>query len=61
LERRSPFTFEFLQSRRRRFTRKRGILERLAGAFSDGIAIGARGREGADGVGLAEAAVLMRA
>jgi hypothetical protein len=34
LERRSPFTFEFLQSRRRRFTRSRGILERLAGALS---------------------------
>jgi len=38
LERRSPFTFDFLQSRRRRFTRKRGILERLAGAFSGGEA-----------------------
>jgi hypothetical protein len=37
LERRSPFTFDFLQSRRRRFTRKRGILERLAGAFSEGM------------------------
>jgi hypothetical protein len=34
LERRSPFTFAFLADRRRRFTRKRGILERLAGAFS---------------------------
>jgi len=34
LERRSPFTFEFLRSRRRRFTRNRGILERLVGAFS---------------------------
>jgi hypothetical protein len=34
LERRSPFTFEFLRNRRRRFTRKRGILERLAGASS---------------------------
>ncbi len=34
LERRSPFTFDFLESRRRRFTRKRGILERLAAAFS---------------------------
>jgi hypothetical protein len=33
LERRSPFTFEFLRSRRRRFARKRGILERLVGAF----------------------------
>jgi len=61
LERRSPFTFEFLHNRRRRFTRKRGILERLAGAFSDGIAAQARGREGADRLGLAEAALLMRA
>ncbi len=34
LERLSPFTFEFLRSRRRRFTRSRGILERLVGAFS---------------------------
>jgi hypothetical protein len=34
LERRSPFTFEFLRSRRRRFTRSRGILERLVGALS---------------------------
>jgi hypothetical protein len=34
LERRSPFTFEFLRSRRRRFTRKRGILERLAASLS---------------------------
>ncbi len=34
MERRSPFTFEFLRSRRRRFLSKRGILERLAGAFS---------------------------
>jgi hypothetical protein len=34
LERRSPFTFEFLRSRRRCFTRKRGILERLVRAFS---------------------------
>ena len=34
LESRSPFTFDFLKSRRRRFTRKRGILERLASAFS---------------------------
>ena len=34
LERRSPFTFEFLRSRRRRFTRKRGILERLVGTFA---------------------------
>ena len=34
LERRSPFTFEFLQRHRRHFTRKRGILERLVGAFS---------------------------
>jgi len=58
LERRSPFTFEFLHSRRRRFTRRRGILERLAGAFSGGIATGERG---ADRVGLAEAALLMRA
>ena len=33
LERRSPFTFEFLRNRRRRFTRKRGILERLVGEF----------------------------
>ena len=32
------FTFDFLKSRRRRFTRKRGILERLAGAFSGGEA-----------------------
>jgi hypothetical protein len=36
LERRSPFTFEFLRRRRRRFTRKRGILERLMGAFPAG-------------------------
>jgi hypothetical protein len=36
LERHSPFTFEFLRRRRRRFTRKRGILERLVGAFSAG-------------------------
>ena len=34
LERRSPFTFEFLRGRRRRFTRSRGILERLVGALS---------------------------
>jgi len=34
LESHSPFTFEFLRSRRRRFTRNRGILERLVGAFS---------------------------
>jgi hypothetical protein len=34
LERHSPFTFEYLRSRRRRFTRKRGILERLVGASS---------------------------
>jgi hypothetical protein len=34
LERRSPFTFGFLRSRRRCFTRKRGILERLVAAFS---------------------------
>jgi hypothetical protein len=34
MERRSPFTFDFLESRRRRFTRKRGILERLAAAFA---------------------------
>jgi hypothetical protein len=34
LERRSPFTFDFLASRRRRFTRKRGLLERLAATFS---------------------------
>jgi hypothetical protein len=34
LERRSPFTFEFLRSRRRRLNRKRGILERLVGTFS---------------------------
>ena len=61
LERRSPFTFEFLKSRRRRFTRKRGILERLAGVFSDGIATQERGDEGVDSRGLAEAAVLMRA
>ena len=61
LERRSPFTFDFLHSRRRRFTRKRGILERLAGAFSDGMTTEECGREGADRVGLAEAAVLMRA
>jgi hypothetical protein len=39
LERRSPFTFEFLESRRRRFARKRGILERLASAFSGAEAI----------------------
>ncbi len=61
LERRSPFTFEFLKRRRRRFTRKRGILERLAGAFSDGMTTREHGREGADSHGLAEAAVLMRA
>jgi hypothetical protein len=34
LERRSPFTFAFLEDRRRRFTRRRGILERLAGALA---------------------------
>ncbi len=34
LERCSPFTFDFLRSRRRRFTRKCGILERLVAAFS---------------------------
>ena len=61
LERRSPFTFEFLHSRRRRFTRKRGILERLASAFSDGMSAPEREREGADRVGLAEAALLLRA
>jgi len=33
LQRRSPFRFEFLRSRRRRFTRKRGILERLSGVL----------------------------
>jgi len=33
LERRSPFTFEFLRSRRR-FMRNRRILDRLVGAFS---------------------------
>ena len=36
LERHSPFTFAFLEDRRRRFTRQRGILERLAGALADG-------------------------
>jgi hypothetical protein len=45
LARRSPFTFEFLESRRRRFTRKRGILERLAGAFSADEPIDAGTRE----------------
>src|ERR1019366_2125353 len=34
LETRSPFTFEFLRRRRTRFSRKRGILERLVGAVS---------------------------
>jgi hypothetical protein len=33
LESRSPFTFEFLRRRRRRFARKRGMLERLVGAL----------------------------
>ncbi len=61
LERRSPFTFEFLHSRRRRFTRKRGILERLASAFSDGMATEERGREEGHRSGLAEAALQMRA
>lgn len=45
LERRSPFTFEFLQRRRHRFTRKRGILERVAHAFSADEAIEAGTRE----------------
>ena len=34
LERRSPFRFEFLRMRRRRFARNRGMLERLVGALS---------------------------
>jgi len=34
LERRSPFRFEYLRSRRRRFRRKHGVLERLAAAFA---------------------------
>jgi hypothetical protein len=54
LERRSPFSFDFLQSRRRRFTRKRGILERLAGAFANGIPAADREREREDSGGLAE-------
>ena len=36
LESRSPFAFEFLRSRRRRFTSNRGIVERLVAAFSAG-------------------------
>ena len=56
LERRSPFTFEFLQSRRRRFTRSRGILERLVGALSawDAPPEPNRARERADLYGLAQ-------
>ena len=56
LERRSPFTFEFLRSRRRRFTRNRGILERLVGAFSawDALPEPKRARERADLYGLAQ-------
>jgi hypothetical protein len=56
LERRSPFTFEFLRSRRRRFTRNRGILERLVGALSawDALPESNRARERADLYGLAQ-------
>ena len=53
LERRSPFRFEFLRSRRRCFTRKRGILERLVRAFS----VSDVSREGSLPLGLGATAI----
>ncbi|MGB9457999.1 MAG: hypothetical protein WCB12_18260 [Bryobacteraceae bacterium] len=55
-EKRAWFTFEFLRSRRRRFTRNRGIQERLVGAFSawDAPPERNRARERADLYGVAQ-------
>jgi len=63
LERRSPFTFECLRSRRRRFTRSRGLLERLTGAFSawDAPPHPNRGRERANLCSLAQVRSLTEA
>ena len=59
LERHSPFSFEFLRRRRRRFTRHRGILERLVGAFPawDAPPEPNRAGERADPYGLAQLTV----